>query len=519
MGYSKQPARSSGNLENTPRSPGAEHLNTMDAPGGFRAGERRILRVSGRIRGFMRAAGFSALSLLFLGIAFGQQSTPNAPTPQSQADPQTAAPNAPVPNAPAPKSPPLSQLKNNVVPGKGTGVPDDQSLGEANAGQPAPHVENGTIQTVQAPKEPAPPPDQFQKTPPVMLKPGQTPAQAPEQTPDEQHIPTFHVTTTVVDVPVTVMNKHHQLIGGLPWWRFRVYEDGVRQRVAFFSADAYPLSIALVIDDTLPADVMQRVNQSLAAIAGSLTPADSMAVITYAGTAPELVTDFTGAEGARLPHALAMAQKPGQEMGVPIVDGPFASGPTVNGQPADPTLEPQQGNMGGFLVLPHEAHPLNDAILYAAEQLASQPRGRRRIIYVISDGRNVRSKASFKEVVQYLLTNNISVYGAGVGDASLWGIGYLDRSKIPFLQPDDLLPRYALATGGQVLNEFSENGIQNAFTQIAASVRTAYTIDYISHRPTLGGNYRHIEVRVEGIPDLLVNAKQGYYPTPAPNEY
>jgi VWFA-related protein len=471
----------------------------------------------------MRGAGFSALSLFLLGTAFGQQNTPNAPAPQSRQQTQAPAPNAPAPSAPATGTPPLSQLKNGVVPGKGAGIPDDQALGAASAGQPAPQVENGTVRrpgVVQAPQEPAPPPDQFQKTPPVMLKRGQTPPPPPppEQNQD-QNIPTFHVNTTIVDVPVTVMNKHHQIIGGLPWWRFRVYEDGVRQRIAFFSADAYPLSIALVIDDTLPADVMQRVNESLSAVAGSLTPADSMAVITFAGTSPELVTDFTGAEGARLPRALAMAQKPGQEMGVPMVDGPFAAGPMVNGQQADPTLAPQPGNMQSFLVLPHEAHPLNDAILYAAEQLASQPRGRRRIIYVISDGRNVRSKASYKQVMEYLLTNNISVYGAGVGDASLWGIGYLDRTKIPFLQPNDLLPRYAAATGGEVLNEFSEEGIQNAFTRIAASVRTAYTIDYISHEHAISGRYHTIEVRVEGIPDLIVNAKQGYWPTAAPNEY
>lgn len=386
-------------------------------------------------------------------------------------------------------------------------MPDDQAAGAAAAGQPAPTVESGTVQ---APKEPAPQPDEFQKTPPIMPRPGEAP---------EPPVTTFHVNATVVDVPVTVMNKKHQLVAGLDWWRFRVYEDGIRQRIWYFTTDAYPLSIALVIDDTLPSDVMEKVNESLAAVTGSLTPADSVAVITYAGTAPELVTDFTGAEGARLPRALAMAQKPGQRMGVPMVDGPFASGPTINGQQVDPTLAPQPGNGGGFLVLPREAHPLNDAILYAAEQLASQPRGRRRIIYVISDGKNVRSKASYKEVVQYLLTNNISVYGAGVGDAAMFGVGYLDRAKIPFLQPDDVLPRYAAATGGDVLNEFSESGIQNAFTRIAASVRTAYTIDYISHQPTISGKYHSIEVRVEGLPGLTVNAKAGYYPSATETQY
>ncbi|HTX41369.1 MAG TPA: VWA domain-containing protein [Acidobacteriaceae bacterium] len=451
----------------------------------------------------MRGVGFGAFSLLFLGIAFGQQQTvPNAPVPAPQ--PQQAAPNAPTPQ---PSTSPLPDLKDEVTPGRGTGIPDDQAAGIAAAGQAAPHQESGVVQ---APQETAPPIDNVQRTAPIMPKPGES--SAPPVT-------TFHVNETVVDVPVTVMNKHNQLVAGLPWWRFYVYEDGVRQRIWFFTTDAYPLSIALVIDGTLPSDVMDKVNQSLSVIPNALTSSDTVAVITYAGTAPELVTDFTGASGARLPRALAMAEKPGERMGVPLVDGPFAAGPTVNGQPADPTLEPQPGNASGFLVLPREAHPLNDAILYAAEQLAGQPRGRRRIIYVVSDGKNVRSKASFKEVAQYLLTNNISVYGAGVGDASLWGIGYLDRTKLPLMSPEDVLPRYAAATGGEVLNEISENGIQNAFVNIANSVRTAYTIDYISHQPTISGKYHHIEVRVEGLPGLTVNAKDGYYPSANDMQY
>lgn len=457
----------------------------------------------------MRGVGLGALSLLFLGIAFGQQeqNVPNAPAPAQQPQQtQSAAPNAPAPQPP-PATTPLPDLKDAVTPGKGAGIPDDEAAGAAAAGQTAPHQESGTVQ---APQETAPPIDEVQKTAPIMPRPGESPLPP---------VTTFHVNETIVDVPVTVMNKHNQQVAGLPWWRFRVYEDGVRQRIWFFTTDAYPLSIALVIDDTLPSDVMDKVNQSLSVIPNALTPSDSVAVVTYAGTSPELVTDFTAASGARLPRALAMAEKPGQRMGVPIVDGPFASGPMVNGQQADPTLAPQPGNASNFLVLPREAHPLNDAILFAAEQLASQPRGRRRIIYVISDGKNVRSKASFKEVAQYLLTNNITVYGAGVGDAALMGIGYLDRTKLPFLQPEDVLPRYAAATGGEVLNEISENGIQTAFVNLANSVRTAYTIDYISHQPTISGKYHQIEVRVEGLPGLTVNAKAGYYPSATDMQY
>ena len=200
-------------------------------------------------------------------------------------------------------------------------------------------------------------------------------------------------------------------------------------------------------------------------------------------------------------------------MGVPLTDGPFASGPTLNGLQVDPTLSPQRGNASGFLIQPKDVHPLNDAILYAAEQLASQPRGRRRVIYVITDGKNTRSKASYKEVVQYLLGNNISVYGTNVGDSALWGIGYLDRFKLPLLQPEDLLPRYAIATGGDVDHELSENGIQNAFVKITDSVRTAYTIVYYSHQRAISGRYHVIDVHLEGLTGYQVDAKQGYYPS------
>lgn len=429
---------------------------------------------------------------------------------------QQAVPSAPIPQAPTPHPLPssLTNLANQVSPGMGTANAEQQS--QDNAGQSAPHTSNGTVPAAQ---EQTPPPDSFQKTAPLMPKPGEAPIPPTPTAPSGQPaqggqgaVPMIVQHVTVVDVPVIVRDKHGREVAGLPWWRFRIYEDGVRQRIWWFTTDAYPLSIAFVIDNTLPADIMDKVNRSLQAVPGSLTPQDTVAVIGYAGTSPQLITDFTAANGARLPAALAMARRPGQEMGVPDMGDPLTMGPTVNGQPADPTLTPQIGNSGTFLMLPKESHPLNDAILYAAEQLASQPKGRRRVIYVISDGKNVRSKASFKEVSQYLLTNNISVYGTQVGDAAVWGIGYLDRAKLPFLQPEDVLPRYAAFTGGIVNAELSENGIQSAFSRITQQVRTAYTIDYISHQSTLSQAYHSIDVRVEGLSGLNVIAKQGYYP-------
>ena len=488
--------------------------------------ERVLRKVRSEIGGFslMRAVRFGALvipvaGLLIGGAAFAQQdAVPSAPAPQQN---QTTPPSAPAPNAPTPQSSnSLNNLTQQVAPGKATPEQMEQNQAPDNAGQAAPHQSTGNAQ------QPGDitGPDEFQKTPPMMPKQGEigpTPPPPPAETENASSNGTFTIrrAVTVVDVPVTVRDKHNREVAGLPWWRFRVYEDNVRQPIWWFTTDAYPLSIALVVDDTLPADVMQQVNASFSAVANSLTPADSVAVVTYSGTGPELVTDFTGAGGPRLPAALEIAKRPGQEMGVPEMGDPLTNGPMVNGQQADPALAPQHGNAGPFLLPQRSSHPLNDAILFAAERLASQPRGRRRIIYVVSDGKNVRSKASYGEVLEYLQTNNIAVYGTEVGDASLWGIGYLDRLKLPFLQPDNVLPRFALPTGGDVQAELTENGIQNAFVHITESVRTAYTIDYISHQSTLANKRHSIEVRVEGLPGLTVDAKSGYYPSASQAQY
>ena len=174
----------------------------------------------------------------------------------------------------------------------------------------------------------------------------------------------------------------------------------------------------------------------------------------------------------------------------------------------------RNGGNSGFNVVPKEIHTLNDAILAAGKSLSTRPKGNRRIIYVISDGKESRSKANYREVLRYLEGNRVAVYGTLVGDSATWGLGYLDKLKIPLLplSPDNILPRYANDTGGHLYAEFSENGIQRSFADLAALARTQYTLGYNSHQPVLDERFRTIDVRVLR-PNLDVIAPKGYYPT------
>lgn len=327
-------------------------------------------------------------------------------------------------------------------------------------------------------------------------------------------LPTFTANVNYVQIPVTVLDKNHHEVAGLHWRDFQIFEDGERQNIATFSSDTVPLYVALVIDQSLPRDVMQKVNASLAAIQGAFTPYDAVAVFTYSNGVNQ-VTNFTAAQGARLPAVLEASKAPGEQMAVPINSGAFAQGPYINGMPVDPNVQPGQSAGGRFIVVPKEVHTLNDAILAAGKALSTRPisEGQRRIIYVISDGQESRSKASYKDVVRYLQSNRIEVFGTLVGDSAIWGLGYLDKIKLPLLplSADNILPKYASATGGHLAAEFSEDGIQRSFSSLAALGRTEYTLGYYSHIPLLNGSFRKIEVRVLR-PGLEVHAPDGYYP-------
>jgi VWFA-related protein len=322
---------------------------------------------------------------------------------------------------------------------------------------------------------------------------------------------TIVVNTTFIPVPVTVLDKNHHQVAGLTYRDFRIFENGQRQHIAFFSVDPVPLSVAFVIDQSMPKDTMKKVNDSLSAIQGAFTPQDEAAVFTY-GNGVTRQTTFTATQGDRLPAVFERSKKEGTEMGGPQSGGPFGmTGPTINSKPVDPNVN-RQAQPGFDLNVPREAHTLSDAILEAAKELQSRPQERRRVIYVISDGKDVRSKASVREVVTFLQHNQETVYGTMVGDAATWGIGYLDRVHLPLIPAENVLPRYATATGGVLEAQFSADGMQRSFATIAKEIRTQYTLGFYSHIPTIDGRYRTLDVHVER-PNLDVIARHGYYPT------
>jgi len=399
---------------------------------------------------------------------------------------QPAVPDAPVPQA----AKPLSDVDGPITPGKGAG---DIQPGPTSSSNPQ----------GQQPASPSPAKDTVQTTPPEMPAAGE----------GVEKVATLVQHVNFVEIPVTVKDSKGKLVAGLTYRDFKVFENDTREPISFFTTDSFPLSIAFVIDQSLTSDVMAKVNNSLGAIQGALTPYDEVAVFSYNNGAQER-TGFTGAQSSRLPAVLALTKATGSEMLVPVNDGPLAGcAIRQNGNCVDPNLNPG-GSTGGttFMTLPKEIHTLNDAILAAAKELSTRPKGRRRIIYVISDGKEYGSKATLKEVLKYLETNKTAVYGTLVGDSARWGEGFVSRIHLPFTMYDNILVKYTLATGGTLDSEGNLNGIEKSYAKIAEEARNQYTLGYYSHEPAIDGKFRKIDVRVD-LPALEVIAKTGYFPS------
>ncbi len=398
-----------------------------------------------------------------------QQQVPNAPTPQALPQLNTITPVAKLPDAPAA---PLNTAPATAADGQ-TAAPNTLAVPQAPVEPGETHPDDGA---------------------------------APDLTAAD--MPKIRVNVQFVQIPFTVKDNKGRLVPGLTWRDVRVYENGLRQQMRFFSTDPLPLSVALVIDQSVTQDTMEKINNSLSALQGAFSPYDEVAVFTYNNGVTKQ-TDFTAAQSPRLGVILDRSKSSGREALMPL-GGPLSSAGTINNRDIDPNFN--RGSQNGIqLNPPKEYHTLRDAILAASQETTKAGRERRRIVYVISDGKEYGSKVTERQLIKYLQTNNIEVYATLVGDSSIPGLGFLDRIHLPYTMRDDELPRIVASTGGQTDPEFRQRGIEDSFAKITEEVRTQYTVGYYTHESPFNEKFRKTEVRVLR-PGLTIISEDGYYP-------
>jgi VWFA-related protein len=404
-----------------------------------------------------------------------------------------------VPDAPSATRPPPPSFPAGTKPAPANqSRPDSSSSDNKNDG-------NGTTQAAADPAESS------SSLSDVKGPPRQRPRGTDDDGRDQFSI---SVGVNFVTVPVTVKDEDGRLVAGLLRKDFAIYEDGVPQPLKLFTSDPFPLSAALIIDQGMSDTAMKKINESLPAITGAFSQFDEVALYTYGDTVRR-VSDFN-AVSDQLTGQLRRTKNQGNTGGVPVVSGPLAAGPTVNGHPLDPGTPQVRTPL-------KQDRVLNDAVLRAALDLSKRDQeaaldpskrkqARRKIIFIISDGTEWGSNASYNDVLKVLLSHEIAVYAIGVDSAAIPGYNKATRLHLPLMAYGNILPKYASATGGELFAEFTRKAIEEAYARVTEVARNQYTLGYTT-RATPASNYRMIEVRVKR-PGLKVYAKDGYYPLP-----
>ena len=90
------------------------------------------------------------------------------------------------------------------------------------------------------------------------------------------------VDTTLVSLPVSVMDRDGKYIPNLGKEDFRVWEDGVEQRVAYFASTEKPFTVALVIDTSASTRFkLEEIQDAAIAFVNQLRPDDRVMVVSF----------------------------------------------------------------------------------------------------------------------------------------------------------------------------------------------------------------------------------------------
>jgi VWFA-related protein len=302
----------------------------------------------------------------------------------------------------------------------------------------------------------------------------QTPRQG--TTNDQGKVPVFRKNVNLVNVIFTVKDKHGLLIPNLEKDHFDLLEDGKPQTIKFFSAlTDQPLTIGLLIDSSYS---MNRTLPEEKVVAGGflqkvLTDKDLAFVISF-DISVDLLQDLTSSQHL-LREGLDKARINTNTAGMAPMGRPGPV-PTAGGQ-----------NVGTLLF---------DAAYLASDEVLSHQSGRKAMI-ILTDGEDQGSKLRLKDAIEAAQRADVIAYVLLITDPGQIS-NYGDMSKL------------SEQTGGRIIVANRADKIDKAFAEIAAELRSQYTLAFTSTNEVNDGKFRRLEVKSKD--GYKIQARKGYYP-------
>jgi len=380
--------------------------------------------------------------------------------------------------------------------------------------------------------------------------------------------PTFKTSVEYVEVDAVVTDQLGNVVTGLTRDDFEIFEDGVRQSVATFSAVDVPLDVkpdtsfpalaepdvqsnerpfdgrvyVMVLDD-LHVDTLRSQNVKQAAgqfIARHLGANDLMAVV-YTGR-DDTTQQFTS--NRRL-LANAIDAFTGRQLASPTMTVDNIARAQID-IPSAGFARGSGGADGGArdqyeAELARNAESMLSTLRQVGQWIAGV-RGRRKSVLLFSEGLNYnlnnllddgyvngreRSLTAMRETLAAMTRSNVAIYGldprglSATGDDAITVSGFAAGSaSLSSLRTEERLSQDNLRQLSEDSGGFAavnRNDTASVFERVVRDNSSYYLLAYYPSAPATDGKLHRIEVRVAR-PELTVRARRGYIaPGAAPN--
>ncbi len=340
------------------------------------------------------------------------------------------------------------------------------------------------------------------------------------------------IETTLVSIPVSVMDRDGKYIPNLRKEDFRIWEDGVEQQVAYFASTEKPFTVVLMVDTSGSTRFkLQEIQDAAITFVDQLRPDDRVMVVSFSDKVRVLTPQPTTDHNA-LSYAIRQTE-PGS--GTRLYD---AVDQVINQQ-----LNRVEGRKAIVLftdgVDTTSKHGSYESTLRDAEELDA-------LIYPVeydtySDmgiwGPSGGGRGSSGSVLIDILGGIFGGGGGYPGGSYPGGGGYPGRrggrggypgggypgggrggsgtSRDEYERGDQYLHDLARVSGARLYNAEQQN-LDYAFRSVAEELRRQYSLGYYPKNAPHTGERRNIKVRVNK-PELVVRTRDSYVFQPGAN--
>jgi Ca-activated chloride channel family protein len=276
--------------------------------------------------------------------------------------------------------------------------------------------------------------------------------------------PTFPVAAEIVRLNVSVTDLQSRYVTGLDESDFAVFENGVRQGLAFFEREPLPMSVALLMDCSGSMQESLPTAQAAALRFLRTLRAQDLAEVVEFNDRVRILQDYT-ADPRQLETAIRDTR---------------ASGGTA----------------------------LYDAVYIVLKEMvaARTEEPRRRAIVLLSDGEDTTSLSTDEQVMELARAAEVTIYPIGLRPDRA------PRRREPELAlANHFLTTIAHETGGQVQFPKALSELDSMYGRVAEELRTQYTLGYVPANARRDGKWRRVVVRLLGRSDLRTRHRTGYY--------